>query len=84
MDAQMETVAGELRQIERVLTEIIGRPSRWSGRVELTDDPAVWGAKPYGCDIVINENLRGKDKRWRTFIHEMLHSYSVGYNSPGL
>ena len=65
MDAQAETVAGELRQIEQVLTEIIGWPSRWSGRVELTGDPAVRGAKPYRCDIVINE---------------MLHSYSAGYN----
>ena len=80
MDAQRESVAAELRQIEQVLTEIIGWPSRWSGRVELTGDPAVWGAKPYGCDIVINKSLLGHEERWRTLIHEMLHSYSVGYN----
>ncbi len=79
MEHDME---GELRRIEPVLTEILGRPSRWSGRVELTSDPTVRGAKPYRCDIVINEDLAGQDARWRTLIHELLHSYSAGYNSP--
>lgn len=81
MDAEVEKTADELRQIERILTEIIGRPSRWSGRVELTDDPQVLGKKPLGCDIIINRNLLGRDERWRTLIHELLHSYSAGYNS---
>ena len=70
----------ELRSIEHILTEIIGRPSRWSGRVELTNDPQVFGKKPFGCDIIVNESLLGRDVRWRTLIHEMLHSYSAGYN----
>jgi hypothetical protein len=55
MEHDME---GELRRIEPVLTEIIGRPSRWS------------------------RLLIGRDLRWRTLIHELLHSYSAGYNSP--
>ena len=47
----------------------------------MTDDPEVFGKKPFGCDIIVNESLLGRDLRWRTLIHEMLHSYSAGYNS---
>ena len=70
----------ELEQIRRALEALLGRPSRWSGVLELTDDPTVNGAKPFRCDIVINGNLRGQDVRWRTLIHEMLHAFSAGYN----
>ncbi|MBV9849091.1 MAG: hypothetical protein JO250_05315 [Armatimonadetes bacterium] len=70
----------ELQQIRQVLEEQIGRPSRWSGILEITSDPAVRGAKPFRCDIVLNESLAGQDVRWRTLIHEMLHTFSAGYN----
>jgi hypothetical protein len=70
----------ELERIRLILEELLGRPSRWSGVLELTDDPAVNGAKPFRCDIVINAALIGQDARWRTLIHEMLHSFSVGYH----
>lgn len=46
----------------------------------LTDDPDVRGAKPFRCDIVINKTLSEQDLRWRTLIHEMLHTFSAGYN----
>ena len=49
--------------------------------MELSDDPDIRGAKLWGCDIVINRSLLGQDERWRTLIHELLHSYSVGYSS---
>jgi hypothetical protein len=62
----------ELERIRLILEELLGRPSRWSGVLELTDDPAVNGAKPFRCDIVINAALIGQDARWRTLIHEML------------
>ncbi len=60
--------------------ELIGRPSRWSGVLLLTDDPNIHGAKPFRCDIIINGNLSQQDTRWRTLIHEMLHTFSAGYN----
>ena len=69
----------ELEKICRVLTERLGRPSRWSGLVEITDDPNIRGAKPFRCDIVINARLIGQVERWRTLIHEMLHTFSAGY-----
>lgn len=63
----------------QILTDLIGRPSRWSGVLLLTDAPAVRGAKPFRCDIVLNESPVGEDVRWRTLIHEMLHTFSAGY-----
>ena len=62
----MDTEA-ELRSLERVLTEILGRPSRWSGRVEFTNDPQVFGIKPFVCDIIINEGLLGRSNRTNDF-----------------
>lgn len=37
--------------------------------------------KPFTCRIVINTGLIGQPVRWRTLIHEALHSFSAGYNS---
>lgn len=69
----------ELEQVCRVLTEKLGRPSRWSGLVKMTEEIRIRGAKPFRCDIVINAGLIGKAERWRTLIHEMLHTFSAGY-----
>ena len=47
--------------------------------MELTDNPYIRGAKPFRCDIVINAGLAAQEERWRTLIHEMLHTFSEGY-----
>ena len=47
--------------------------------MELVHDPSIRGAKPFRCDIVINVELSEQDERWRTLIHEMLHTFSEGY-----
>ncbi len=47
--------------------------------MELTDNPYIRGAKPFRCDIVVNAELAERDERWRTLIHEMLHTFSAGY-----
>ena len=65
--------------MQHALVKMLGRPSRWSGRAELTDSPYIRGAKPFRCDIVINLELSRQDERWRTLIHEMLHTFSAGY-----
>jgi hypothetical protein len=75
-----ETLREELGRTRQVLEELLGKPSRWSGVLELTSDPSVNGAKPFRCDIVLNTILLGQDVRWRTLIHEMLHTFSAGYN----
>lgn len=70
----------ELIAIIGALTEITGLTSRWSGDVELTQDARVLGRKPFSCRIVLNEQLVIRATRWRTLIHEALHSFSAGYN----
>lgn len=69
----------ELEKIRAILSALLGRPSRWSGTLLLTSDPDIHGAKPFRCDSVVNETLAGQDARWRTLIHEMLHTFSAGY-----
>ncbi len=78
-EEERRQIQKELEQVCQALTERLGRPSRWSGLVEITDDPNIRGAKPFRCDIVINVGLIGKAERWRTLIHEMLHTFSAGY-----
>ena len=38
------------------------------------------GQKPFQCDILLNANLANAEARWRTLLHEALHSFSQGYN----
>ena len=73
-------VQQELVGIVDVLSELTGLTSRWNGEVELTHDPRVLGRKPFTCRIVLNERLADQPLRWRTLIHEALHSFSAGYN----
>lgn len=73
-------VQQELVAIVEVLTELTGLTSRWNGEVELSQDARAFGRKPFSCRIVLNENLADQSVRWRTLIHEALHSFSAGYN----
>ena len=69
----------ELEQVRAALAKMLRKRSRWSGFADLSDDPNIRGAKPFRCDIVINCVLAGQAERWRTLIHEMLHTFSEGY-----
>jgi len=73
-------VQQELVSLVEVLGELTGLTSRWSGEVELSQDPRASGRKPFSCRIVLNERLADQPVRWRTLIHEALHSFSAGYN----
>ncbi len=64
-----------------VLGELTGLDSRWNGEVELSQDIRAYGRKPFSCRIVLNERIAEQPVRWRTLIHEALHSFSAGYNS---
>lgn len=74
-------VQQEIVAIVEVLTELTGLASRWNGEVELSQDARAFGRKPFSCRIVLNESLADQPVRWRTLIHEALHSFSAGYNS---
>lgn len=73
-------VQQELTGIVGVLSELTGLTSRWSGEVELSQDARAFGRKPFSCRIVLAERLADQPVRWRTLIHEALHSFSAGYN----
>lgn len=73
-------VQQELVAIIALLGEMTGLTSRWNGEVELAQDPRALGRKPFTCRIVLNERLVNHPARWRTLIHEALHSFSAGYN----
>ncbi len=75
-----DRIAGELREIVAALSQMTGLTSQWSGTVRLVDGADFKGQKPFQCDILLNANLTNEDSRWRTLLHEALHSFSQGYN----
>lgn len=79
-DALTAQIRDELARIVPIVSELTGLPSNWSGRVELVDDARFRGRKPFGCDIELRTSLARQDARWRTLIHETLHTVSVGFN----
>ncbi len=75
-----ERIQQELSDIVAALSELTGLPSQWSGVVRLVPDADFKGQKPFHCDILLNANLADDQSRWRTLLHEALHSFSQGYN----
>lgn len=69
----------EISAVVNALTDWTGLLSRWNGDVELSEDTRIFGRKPFSCRIVLNQQLANNPIRWRTFIHEALHSFSAGY-----
>jgi hypothetical protein len=80
-NADAEQVYEELERLAPFLTEFTGLPSRWNGQVELGQEEWFRGKKLFSCGIVIQAKLVTQETRWRTLIHESLHSRSAGYNS---
>ena len=70
-----------LRQIIQVLENILGRPSRWNGNVYLARTLSFGGAAHYDGSLSLSENVNADpDLRWRTMIHEALHTFSPPYS----
>ena len=70
-----------LRQIIRVLEEILGRPSRWNGKAYLARSLSFGGMAHYDGSVSISEYvIADTDLRWRTMIHEALHTFSPQYS----
>jgi hypothetical protein len=81
MEALEAQIAGELRQILPIIEEVTGLASRWNGTLELVPEANFKGKKPFSCSILMETALARQDIRWRTSLHELLHSVSAGYNS---
>ncbi len=69
-----------LRQIIQVLEDILGRPSRWNGNLALEREISYSGMMHYDGSISISElACADLNLRWRTLIHEALHTFSPQY-----
>lgn len=83
-----DLVRDELSAVKEAVEQLTGLRSRWSGNVILLDTAQmvalkgieVLAEKRWACDMVVNTDLIGSPVRWRTFIHEMIHSVSIGSN----
>lgn len=87
MDAQMQSqIEDETRRLVALVEETTGLRSRWNGQVVVLEDAAMQsllgrrllGEKRWGCDILLHADLRNNPLRWRTLLHEVLHSVSAG------
>ena len=72
-----------LRQIVQALEDILGRPSRWNEKAYIARSLSFGGAAHYDGSISISEYaVADPDLRWRTMIHEALHTFSPQYSHP--
>src|SRR5687767_14571263 len=75
------TIIEELESLRREIELLTGLTSRWNGNVILAPADAPYrGLKPFRCDVHLRADLVYAEVRWRTLIHELLHSVSAGYN----
>ncbi|HLK61631.1 MAG TPA: hypothetical protein VKU00_34105 [Chthonomonadaceae bacterium] len=73
-------VQAELQTLVPILEELTGLNSRWNGEIYLVQSADFLGKKPFPCHIELDADLANLDVRWRTLLHELLHSLSAGYN----
>ena len=78
MDELKTQIQAELSAITDFLEERLGRRSRWNGEVELSSDAAAFGKARWSGAIILNRLVAESDLRWRTEIHELLHTFSTG------
>ena len=76
MDELETQIRAELAAITDILENILGRRSRWNGEVELSDEAAAYGKARWSGGIVLNRGVAASEARWRTEIHELLHTFS--------
>lgn len=84
-----ERMESEVRQVVAFVEETTGLRSRWNGSVRMVDvgTAALMSAIPFlarkdwSCGITLLETTTG-DSRWRSLLHEVLHSVSVGMTEP--
>ena len=79
MNSTEAEVRQEITQVVSIVEELTGLPSRWNGQVELVPDAEFRGKKLFSCAILLDTAVAQRPVRWRTLIHEALHSVSMGY-----
>ncbi|MGI4790963.1 MAG: hypothetical protein ACRYFS_19210 [Janthinobacterium lividum] len=81
MDELTTQITEEVLAITNWLQEYLSRPSRWNGKVELTDDAAIYGKALSNGIIMISREIVSSELRWRTELHEALHHFSIGLSA---
>jgi len=77
MEGELEI---SFQQTIQVLEDILGRPSRWNGKAYLARSLSFAGAAHYDGSISVSELVYAEPNlRWRTMIHEALHTFSPSY-----
>ncbi len=85
------TIIEEVRQTITFVEEVTGLPSRWNGGLLILEDGMgeartaqmlarvpYLAKKEWSCAITVLASVLQDDQRWRTLLHEGLHSVSVG------
>ena len=74
-----EAMTLEVQRLIPCVESRVGLRSRWNGTLELVPNAEFMGKKPFSCSIQLRESLARQEARWRTILHEILHSVSAGY-----
>lgn len=89
-DGRQKQVEDETRRLVLVVEEVTGLRSRWNGTVRiidvataaLTSQTPFFAKKEWSCGITVVETTLNSERRWRSLLHEALHSVSVGLTEP--
>ena len=82
------TITQEIARIVAQVERMTGLRSRWNGSVTIWEAHMMQtmarkpflAKKTWDCGITVVDSLLDDDRRWRTLIHEALHSVSAGMN----
>ncbi len=88
LEDPQDRITEEIRQVVALVEEMTGLRSRWNGSVTVWEArlAGTMGRRPFiakktwDCGITVVDALLDDNQRWRTLIHEALHSVSVGMN----
>ena len=71
----------ELVRVNQWTSTYLGIQGLWKGQIVLFPKTIrFFGTKDFDCNIGVNMVLYKDPLRWATLLHEILHSYSEGYN----
>lgn len=79
--SEYDSVLEKLQQMRLFMEQTLGWSSRWSGVLEVDTNLLHAGAKGFDCRIRIRHDIfLDPSFRWRTLLHELLHSFSPAYS----
>lgn len=82
----IQRITKEVQQVVAEIEAFTGLKSRWNGEVHVVDPTesdllvrqSFLAKKEWRCSILVTDRIANSDLRWRSLIHEALHSVSAG------